>query len=256
MPAFYWNDIGMGFFSDFQAKRAAKRVQRDADRAAQVAKRAAVTHATALVAWQEDVDELAAMIDLAQAGSAGTRIDDLDTGIVLKKGEAMVAVYEKAVLIEPRRQPGHYTGGYQGFSFRVAKGMRYNVGGSRGKFVPGNELPTSIDVGKLAITTQRVVFQGANSAREWAFAKMLGMTHDEAHPITTMAVSNRQKVSGIGYDQEHCAALRFRLELARAIFQGDTQSLVKEMQGELSVLKTKKPVAPAAPALPPAGPNS
>ncbi len=237
----------MGFFSDFQARRATKRAERKAAQAARAAQKAEVTYTTALAEWQEDYDEAAMMLEWARHGATGSKDDDFNTGIVLKKGEVLVGVYEKAALIEPRRQPGHYAGGYQGFSFRLAKGVRYNVGGSRGTYVQGNELPTAVDFGRLVITNQRVVFQGANNAREWAFSKMLGMTHNEVNPTTVMAVSNRQKVSGIGYDKENCAGLRFRLELARALFLGDTSSLVNELQGELEVLKTTKPLPPTPP---------
>src|SRR5438067_4871908 len=98
--------------------------------------------------------------------------------VVLKRDELLFFELPRVSLVEVQRGQGHYVGGYSGFSFRVAKGIRYSVGGTRGTYVPGAEQHKVTDEGSVAITNQRVVFQGSRNSREWAFAKMLGIQHD------------------------------------------------------------------------------
>ena len=35
-------------------------------------------------------------------------------------------------------------GGYSGFSFRIAKGVRYHIGGTRGHYEPGMKTPAQL----------------------------------------------------------------------------------------------------------------
>src|ERR1700682_5764264 len=136
------------------------------------AKKRQSEHAQALSLWQQEDSELRAMLD--EARSQGVRAG---LGLALKKGESAFQVLEGSALIEPRRLPGHWEGRSQGFSFKVAKGVRYRVGTSKGHYVQGDEVPTPIDTGTLTITDQRVVFQGTKATREWAFSKLLGVQH-------------------------------------------------------------------------------
>ena len=85
----------MGFFSDFQARRAPKRAERTAARAARAAQKAEVTYTTALAEWQEDYDEAAMMLEWARHGATGSKDDDFNTGIVLKKGDTTAIVPRK-----------------------------------------------------------------------------------------------------------------------------------------------------------------
>jgi hypothetical protein len=79
----------VGFFSDFQARRATKRAERTAARVARAAQKAEVTYTTALAEWQEDYDEAAMMLEWARHGATGSKDDDFNTGIVLKKGDTI-----------------------------------------------------------------------------------------------------------------------------------------------------------------------
>jgi len=153
--------------------------------------------------------------------------------------------YDGAALVEPRRAPGHYTGGYSGFSFRVAKGVRYHVGGTRGTWAPGPESTTPIDRGTLTITDRRLVFRGLKQAREWAFTKMLGYHHDEHEPVTFVQVSNRQKVSGFAYDVAHVPLVRFSFALALAHYHGAVADLRRQVEEELREHEAEKPAPPA-----------
>jgi len=207
-------------------------------------RKAQQTYELALARWQQEDAELRTMVDEA------TRFDGLTNGVSLQlhEGERVFFVLQGAALIEPRRERGHYQGGYSGFSFRVAKGVRYHVGGTRGTYVQGAEVPTPIDTGTVTITNQRVVFQGSKQAREWAFSKLLGHEDHAEAPWTALPVSNRQKVSGFLYDGEHAPIIRFRLALALAHFNNTTADFAAHIQSELTEHQASRPSSPTAPA--------
>src|SRR3954447_24363330 len=128
-----------------------------------------------LRAWQDQDAVLRESLSTA-VEYYGVGQSQLDDGWVLEKGERGFATVADAALIELRRAQGHYVAGYQGMSFRIAKGVSYRVGGARGHYVPGPEGPTVIDEGDVLITDQRVVFRGTKQSREWAFSKLLGFS--------------------------------------------------------------------------------
>src|ERR1700682_1731780 len=131
------------------------------------AKRRLAEHDQALSLWLREDSELREMLN--EARGQGVRHG---VGIALKKDESAFQVLEGSALIEPRRLPGHWEGRSKGVSFKVAKGVRYRVGTSKGHYIQGDEVPTPIDTGTLTITNQRVVFQGTKATREWAFSKL------------------------------------------------------------------------------------
>lgn len=208
----------MGFFADRKRRKA------EAARAA------------SLAAWQDADESLRRLLaDLATGPSTSV------AGFLPKKGEAVTLDYQGAVLVEPRRQRGHYVGGYSGFSFKIATGVRYHVGATRGTYQPGAEVATVIDQGTVTMTNQRVVFRGTKQTREWAFAKLVGWSHDDPHPITYLQVSNRQRTSGFGYQPEHAPLVRFRLAWAMALFSGQVEDLRRNLEAELQAHQVLRP---------------
>ena len=77
---------------------------------------------------------------------------------------------------------------------------------------------------------------GAKYTREWLFSKLIGVTHDVHEPWTAIQVSNRDKTSGIVYSGLAPEAVRLRLAVAIAIFNGESQEVAKELRDELSSL--------------------
>ena len=234
----------MRFFEEHRRKAAEKKTREAIETRAQQAKAAGASYSVALSTWTAERDELAEFLQEARHWEG---IDQSVTHVplLLHKGEDPMLVLHGAGLIEPQRGPGHYEGGYSGFSFRVAKGVSYRIGGSRGTFRQGEETPTFIDTGTVTITNQRVVFQGAKQAREWAFAKMLGYEHDSHEPYTVVQVSNRQKVSGFLYDDANTALIRFRLGLATAMFNGSTAAFAADLERQVAEHDAAKPRPPA-----------
>ena len=80
------------------------------------------------------------------------------TNIILKKGEVAHFSYF-ADLIEERAVRGRYQGGSAGVSFRVAKGVNFRVGQSRGTYHSDRE-PVTVSSGKLIVTNKRIIFDG------------------------------------------------------------------------------------------------
>jgi hypothetical protein len=198
--------------------------------------------------WETERTELVEKIDRARTfkGVTGAEVP-ADAVVQLKKDESFLLQAEGAVLIEPRRDEGHYQAGSSGFSFKVAKGVRYRVGGTRGTYVPGEEQPTPVDTGTMTITNQRVVFQGAKQAREWSYSKLIGMQHDPQQPWTAIQVSNRQKVSGFLYDNDNAPEIRFRLALGVALFNDASDELAASLEQELAEHDAAKPPEIAPP---------
>jgi len=117
--------------------------------------------------------------------------------------------------------------------------------------VRAEEKPVVIDEGTVVITDKRVVFAGTKQAREWAWGKCLGVQHQSDQPWTAIAVSNRQKTSGILYGNEAAEMVRFRLDLAYAVATGEADDLVGELEAERAGHAQHRPGA-ALP--PPTGP--
>jgi hypothetical protein len=118
-------------------------------------------------------------------------------GASLAKDEIPVYQISGVTLIEPRSSGGQWVGGNQGFSFRIAKGISYRVGASRGEYVKNPEQLQRIDVGTASFTNKRVTFTGELASREWRFDKILNVDVTGNGAQVMLSVSNRQKPSGL-----------------------------------------------------------
>ena len=80
------------------------------------------------------------------------------TSLILQKNE--VAYWEEfASLLEEKVVKRGYVGRSQGVSFRIAKGISYRIGESKGQLVSESAIIT-VATGKFVITNQRAVFCG------------------------------------------------------------------------------------------------
>ncbi|HVM58454.1 MAG TPA: hypothetical protein VMT74_13400 [Gaiellaceae bacterium] len=83
-----------------------------------------------------------------------------------------------------------WRGGSQGVSFRIAKGVRYRVGATRGHIVTvGTQLQVA-DTGVLAITSQRIAYLGSRKTLDMPFSKLMGM--ELYSDGVRLSLSNRQ----------------------------------------------------------------
>lgn len=191
----------------------------------------------ALATWQVEDDLLVRAAGLAHRLVTG---DSVSTGLFLKNGE--IALWSgTAQLVEPRRPPGHYQGASQGMSFKIAKGVRYRVGATRGTFVPGDEVQSVVDSGSATVTNRRVVFTGGKATREWAYEKFVGMETSNDRSLVLLHVSNRQKVSGIKTPGH--GLLIEAVNVALAVVQNDnsTHAVAAAISDELARHESEKP---------------
>jgi hypothetical protein len=161
---------------------------------------------------------------------------DAPTSMALKRGERSIYAHDEVGLVESRKGPGHWHGASQGVSIRVpgTKSMRYRVGQTRGSYISGEERPTVIDHGSVVVTTTRAVFVGAKQTREWLWAKLVGF-HDDDPGWIGLAVSNRQRVSGISYPTNEAVAIVIALQAAAAAANGASDQLVAELTAQLAL---------------------
>jgi hypothetical protein len=187
----------------------------------------------------------AAVIELltVATGAGGAMVS---SPLVLKPAEQLVWGMRNGGLFEPRREPGHWSGRSAGVSVPVTDGIRLRIGKSAGRYVQGDEKPTAIDTGAISVTTERVVFQGSKYTREWVYSKLIGVMHYADEPWTAIQVSNREKTSGIIYTGQSPDPVRLRLAVAIAIFNGETDEVVKELREQLEALEAAAPESDAS----------
>ena len=211
-------------------------------RAEKESRKAQASYQQELSEWTAVEQQLSALLDEAKTFRGLTAEDANGLVLQLKSDELVFLICQGAVLVEPRRGPGTYQGGYQGFSFPIGHtGLRYRIGGSRGHFVQGAETPTPVDTGVATITNQRIVFQGPLQTREWDYSKLLGYQHFDSPPWTALQVSNRQKTSGILYDQTSAHEVQFRFALALANFKHQVDELVAQLESDRTQHESTRP---------------
>ncbi|MBV8773546.1 MAG: hypothetical protein JO166_14630 [Deltaproteobacteria bacterium] len=107
-----------------------------------------------------------------------------DPGIILNNGEAAYLQVHASLM----KQVRHATRGYGGLSFRLAKGVYYHIGSSRGGSV-GTSLEEA-DRGTLTVTSRRVVYTGQRQSREMLHSKIMAVnTYEDGIEFN---LSNRQ----------------------------------------------------------------
>jgi hypothetical protein len=197
-----------------------------------------------LAAWQEQRDEYADLLQLAQTFGG-----ESDPGLMLKPDEAVFGKVAGCSLVEERRGPGHWQGAYSGFSVPIGTigghPVRYHVGGTRGHYVQGTPLPTAIDSGTVIVTNRRVIFQGTRQTRECLYDKLIGFQHSE-DGSTTLSVSNREKPITLHYGPKLAGWFDFRLDLALAQYRNDVPQLVERLQHDLAEIDDRRPAPPDA----------
>ncbi len=210
-------------------------------------RRAAADYRRALQPWQEEADALRADLGVAISFSGATAADEPSVPMQLAPGERVFSVLERVSLVEPRKAPERWAVGYTGFSFRLARGLRYRAVAANGRKEPGEEPPAAVDTGAAAVTDRRVVFVGSRRTREWAFDNLLGYHNDGRVPLTLFQVANREKVSGLLYERGAAEEIHFRLALALAHYGGTVGEFVNHIERQLAVHEAARPEPPELP---------
>jgi hypothetical protein len=106
----------------------------------------------------------------------------------------------------------------------------------------------AVDRGKVTVTDQRVIFNGAKN-RDWYFAKLTWIRHDGTD-TSIMQVDNRQNASGVRYDDAE--RTRLFIDIALAEFNGDRSRVVNQVDVLIAAHRGSRPVPPTHPGEPPA----
>ena len=115
----------------------------------------------------------------------------------LRHGEEFVMNLKNQSLVEPRRGTRVSTRSTDAFTVALAKGFYYTAASGSSVSPEPDEEMKQIDTGTATFTTHRVVFVGSRQTREWDFAKLLGTSEASGGIRPMIAVSNRQKMSGL-----------------------------------------------------------
>lgn len=94
--------------------------------------------------------------------------------ILVKPGEEVLLEAFASMLKEVADRA--WQGGYSGFSFRIAKGVRYRTGGTRGHLQQVGTKLVVTDAGWLSVTSTRIIFSGKTSTREIHYARLVNLT--------------------------------------------------------------------------------
>jgi len=127
--------------------------------------------------------------------------------IFFKKNERPLWV-EAAVLYEEVVIDRRYEGGSQGVSFRIAKGVNWRVGATRGRMV-SEKGTVPVDEGQFVVTDQRLIFSGNLKSFDTVLSKIISVN---IHPDgITFSQSNRTKKRMVNFPSNNgdivCAIL-------------------------------------------------
>lgn len=135
--------------------------------------------------------------------------------LILKKNEKVHLEMSAQLLKEVAVT--EYQGGYSGWSFRIAKGVSYHVGGVRGRrVVVGTEVKED-DRGIIIATSHRAVFLGSKKTLEMPYSKLLSLEVFEDG--LRLHLSNRKTVPFFKVENAHPIA---------AVVNAAVQHLVKD----------------------------
>jgi hypothetical protein len=96
-------------------------------------------------------------------------------------------------------------------------------------------------VGAFTLTTARGVFVGSKQTREWAWDKLISVTHASDATWTVLPVSNRQKASGIAYNADTATVCRFWIDFAVARATGSVDQFIVSCEAELAIVAPPQP---------------
>jgi hypothetical protein len=117
------------------------------------------------------------------------RLPVIDSPHLMPKAGEVVHLETSAALMK-EVAVREWRGGSRGVSFRVAKGVRYRVGSTRGHLVTiGTQLQVA-DSGVLSVTSKRVAYLGSRKTVDMPYTRVMGMNlYSDA---IQFSLSNRQ----------------------------------------------------------------
>ena len=159
-------------------------------------------------------DQLRRFLDDAQTFNGVAAGEVVGLHARLREDERVFRHVQRAFLIEP---PGDSNNGRVG------------------------EPPQRVDRGEFVVTTTRALFTGTKQIRQWVWANLVEIEHAARGPWTLMRVSDRQRTFGVLYDEDDRIDVRFGIELAVAIAQGNREAFIHHLNDELERVRGRLP---------------
>jgi hypothetical protein len=110
--------------------------------------------------------------------------------------EQLLFVLPNVELLEYKSTGSTYSGGSAGVSFPLFGRVRGNVGGNRGSFSRNPEELILSDLGRLKVSTERLIYVGEKESREIDLDKVLDFELGPNGLWVKLAMSNRSKREG------------------------------------------------------------
>jgi hypothetical protein len=214
----------MGFIANFKARRAAKRAK--------------AVYELEMYQWERENKVLSQALDIFTGAAKGVEPDD--QSLSQKKGE-LVLWSGNGIYHEAGRGASTYVGGSQGVSIPLVAGIRYRVGGFKGRVVPGEAMQIDKDQGFVKLTNQRLIFSGPIATAEWSFSKLLSSFSNPEQTDFIFGVSNRKKSSGIRFSPEDGYAFAHLFALALYTYENGLPETIKAIKKELAENSEEKP---------------
>lgn len=151
--------------------------------------------------------------ELAIAGINSGRFPALpNPSIMLKRGETAYASFSASLMKDQTVR--EFRGGSSGVSIPLGHGVRYRVGGVRGRSVVIGTTTVVQDSGLLTVTSQRAVFTGRTKTLEFRNDKLVGL--EQFADGVRLNVSNRQTASLFRLDRPSIAAALISASVAQS----------------------------------------
>ncbi len=155
--------------------------------------------------------------------------------IICKPGEEVYLESEASLLKEVADR--QWQGGSSGFSFRIAKGVRYRTGNTRGHMQQVGTKIVVKDAGVLSVTSTRLVFSGRTTTQESVYSKIVNLT--VFNDGLAVAVSKGQNVVTHSYSTTSAemiaAIINAAMQPESTVLHVDTPSPDAAMQQEAPV---------------------
>ena len=102
------------------------------------------------------------------------------------------------------------------------------------------------DQGTLAVTNQRIVFNGDKYRRRWPLATVTGLAHGARMPVSLIRVWNQCRLSGLVFSADNAAGFQFFVSLALADFHQDKAGFIAHLAALHHRHQLTRPQAPQA----------
>ncbi|MEV0155967.1 hypothetical protein AB0H57_19800 [Micromonospora sp. NPDC050686] len=102
-----------------------------------------------------------------------------------------------------------------------------------------------LDAGLAVITNRRLVLLGGRGRRDWSYAKLTGLAHDPAAPVTLLQVLDRRGTSGLLLPPAAAAEFRFTLTLAFAEAIEQRDAVIAQLDELIAEHGQRQPFRPA-----------